>query len=89
MEKQPFNKRNTWDEKKFRRVLRKAARSSERSWGVAGIRDRKTGEMQTVLMFRNDDNEYAFAFTDREEVAMLCNGLMTMADRIHKGEFGK
>lgn len=85
-------RRNAWDEKKFRRVLTKAGKSIECSWGVAAIRDRKTGELQTVLMFNDDDNEsfaYAFAFTHREEVAMLCTNLMQAADKIHRGEFGK
>lgn len=84
-------KRNAWSEQKFRRVLTKAGRTISCSWGVMGTRDKKTGEMQTVLAFNDDETEtfaYAFAFEDREMVAMLCANLMRMADRIHKGEFG-
>jgi hypothetical protein len=87
-----MEKRNAWTEADFRRILTKAGSAIECSWGVAGVRDRKTGEMQTVLVFNDDEGgkfAYAFAFTGREQVAMLCNDLMVCANRIHKGEFGK
>lgn len=88
----PIERRNAWDERKFRMAITKAGKTIECSWGVAGIRDRKSGEMQTVVVFHDDDKgafAHAFGFTSREEVAMLCTDLMRMADRIHKGEFGK
>lgn len=84
--------RNKWDERAFRKALTKAGKTITCSWGVAGIRDRKTGEMETVLLFNDDEHDqfaYAFAFKHREEVAMLCANLMGMADKIHKGRFGK
>lgn len=86
------NRRNAWDERKFRNVLTKAGKSISCSWGVVSVRDRKTGEMETVLLFNDDDEgkfSHAFSFRSREEVAMLCANLMGSADRIHKGEFGK
>lgn len=85
-------KRNAWDEAKFREVLKRAGRTIQCSWGVAGIRDKKTGEMQTVLLFDDEEHgqfSYSFSFSHREEVAMLCTNLMQMADKIHKGKFGK
>lgn len=84
-------KRNAWSEDHFRKVMTKAGKTIECSWGVAGIRSKKTGEMGTVLLFHDDENDgqaYAFNFRRREEVAMLCTNLMQMADKIHKGEFG-
>jgi hypothetical protein len=82
--------RNAWDGAKFQEVLKRAGKSVECSWGVAGIRDRKTGHMQTVLMFNDDDKNsfaYAFGFSTEEEVAVLCVDLMKMAVKISKGEF--
>ena len=85
-------KRNAWDEKKFNEVLDRAGGVVRCSRGVMGIKHKKTGEMSTVLLF-NDDNgnkfSYAFEFEDREMVAMLCSDLMSMANKIHRGMFGK
>ncbi len=83
-------KRNAWDAAKFRRVLTQAKNTIECSWGVAGIRNRKTGEMEVVLLFCDDDKEsfaYSFSFKDRDEIAFLCQDLLGVADKIHRGEF--
>lgn len=85
-------KRNAWDEAKFRDALERAGRIIECSWGVASIRDRKTGAMQTVLVFNDDSkNEFAFAFAipDPDQVAYLCGDLIGSMTRIQKGEFDK
>jgi hypothetical protein len=84
------NGRNAWTERDFRRAITRAGGVITCSWGVAGLRDRKTGEMNTVVIFHDDDKQafaHAFAFTSLEEVQALCQDLMTTALRIKNGEF--
>ncbi len=81
--------RNAWQPQDFRRVITKAGRAINCSWGVAGIRDKKTGKMEVTLMFNDDDNEqfaYAFCFDSYEEVEALCRDLITTAVRIRSNE---
>ena len=76
-----------WTPQEFRRVITKAGRAITCSWGVAGIRDRKTGQMATTLFFNdNEQFAYAFAFNSYDEVRALCEYLMTTAESIRRGD---
>ena len=81
--------RNAWTPQDFRRVITKAGRAISCSWGVAGIRDKKTGKQQVTLMFNDDDHDqfaYAFCFESIEEVEALCHDLIFTAAIIKSGE---
>lgn len=83
--------RNTWDQATFRRALTKAGRVVSCSWGVCGIRDKKTGEQKAVAVFFDQQNEefsFAYEFENQEELAFFCADLITLQDKINKGQAG-
>lgn len=77
--------RNGWTAEHFDKALKKAGKIITCSWGVAAVRDKKTGTSQPVIIFHDDDGgafAYAFSIDGKEDALALCSDLLAVVDRL-------